>query len=609
MLSKIAFGVTCVLFVSAITVQAQPRARITASTIDSNGNVYVTGWRVVSTSPSLVDIVTIKYDKNGTLQWSHNYPPDRSTPDNEGWGIAADPSGNVYVAGHSGTAGNVDCLLIKYPHDYEQGDAPEWVRTYDGGSSKNDQNWSVAVDSDGYIYVTGYSVQSHDGVLTADIVTMKYDSSGNVAWASLYNGPPNRGEHGFAIVVDPVTKNVYVTGMSDGAGTGSNDMVTMMYNSLGQEQWVQRYSGPVNGLNRGTSLALDAESNVYVTGWSQGTGSIDFVTIKYSVGGNEMWVSRYDGPSGSNDQAAPPAGWGGGTAYFGNYVQNNQGIIVTTEVLEPGPAVEYLIGRVSGLSVNRGIQISLLVKLNVCLESLLAHNAGWRENARHVLDAFIYEVQASAVGKLIAEAEAGELMAVANQINRGILGIETTVVYVAGQSTGANSDVDFSVIKYNAADGGPMWNLPGQPGTTRGSSGNPPNIALRYNGLANSVDRVWAIAIDLDGNVYVTGPSRETIAANVDYFTIKYFVNTYQPVALWEGRYNGPGNGIDQSCGFATWRDPVSGRPYIFRDPITKAHYVGVTGNSIGSGSPAQEYATVMYDGDLDEQWVQRYFQ
>ncbi len=84
----------------------------------------------------------------------------------------------------------------------------------------------------------------------------------------------------------------------------------------------------------------------------------------------------------------PPAG-AVGTAYFGNYVENNQGIIVTTEVLDPVPEVEYLIGRVSALNVNRGIQISLLAKLNVCLESLLADNAGVRNNAHHVLDAFI----------------------------------------------------------------------------------------------------------------------------------------------------------------------------------------------------------------------------
>src|SRR4030042_3220224 len=210
MLRKIALGFACLLFVSVTEAQApQPRARITASTMDSSGNVYVTGWRVFATGA--VDIVTIKYDKSGDMQWSHSYPNDTEIFAAEGWGIAVDPSGNVYVAGHveAVDADIVDCLLIKYPHDYQQGEQPEWVRTYDGGGY--DQNWTIAVDSDGYIYVTGYSQQIHDGFLNSDIVTMKYNSQGDMVWGTprFYNGPANLWENAFAIVVDPVTKNVY----------------------------------------------------------------------------------------------------------------------------------------------------------------------------------------------------------------------------------------------------------------------------------------------------------------------------------------------------------------------------------------------------------------
>ena len=172
MLFRIAFGFTCMLILSVMEAQA---ARITASTMDSNGNVFVTGWRVIP-SPGIAEIVTIKYDKTGQIQWSHTYPGDPAKPDSEGWGIAVDPSGNVYVAGHVGTATNDDCLLIKYPFDYKQGEAPEWVKTYEGGHF--DQNWTIAIDSDGYIYVTGYSQQNHAGFLNSDIVTMKYDSQG-----------------------------------------------------------------------------------------------------------------------------------------------------------------------------------------------------------------------------------------------------------------------------------------------------------------------------------------------------------------------------------------------------------------------------------------------
>src|SRR5512135_2508693 len=110
MLRKVVIAFICLLFVSAVEVQAQ--ARITASTMDANGNVYVTGWRTVVTGAQW-EMATTKYDKNGVRQWTDAYPNDPARPDAESWGIAADAAGNVYVAGHVSGAAGVDCVLIK----------------------------------------------------------------------------------------------------------------------------------------------------------------------------------------------------------------------------------------------------------------------------------------------------------------------------------------------------------------------------------------------------------------------------------------------------------------------------------------------------------------
>ena len=315
-----------------------------------------------------------------------------------------------------------------------------------------------------------------------------------------------------------------------------------------------------------------------------------------------------DGPAGAADSPAPPVGGAlSGSGANTSYIQNNQGIIVTTEMIEPAPAVTYLIAKVSALDLPPDVRAGLLDKLNACLASLLAPNADVRANAGNVLAAFINQFRTPSVTRRITAGEVEELKAVASQIHKAIRGVGTEVVYVGGQSTGVGTNVDFVLLKYNAEDGHPMWNLPGQPGTAAGKPGSPANIALRYDGPVGYIDRGWAMAMDRDGNVFLTGPGSEQSGVGVDYVTLKFFVNTYEPVLAAKGRYNGPGNGTDQSCGIAAWRDPVTGRYFIFRDPATGADYVAVTGNS--QGTTRSEFATVMYDGALVEQWVRRFYQ
>ena len=70
------------------------------------------------------------------------------------------------------------------------------------------------------------------------------------------------------------------------------------------QEWVARYNGPGNAQDYATSIAVDNEGNVYVTGRSAGIETLtDYATIKYNSSGVEQWVARYNGPGNVQDYA------------------------------------------------------------------------------------------------------------------------------------------------------------------------------------------------------------------------------------------------------------------------------------------------------------------
>ena len=170
---------------------------------------------------------------------------------------------------------------------------------YIGPGNPDDYASALAVDAGGSVYVTGTSQGSGT---SSDYATVRYDSDGNELWVARYNGPGNNRDFAAAITVDVVV-NVYVTGQSISSGT-SYDYATVKYDTHGIEQWVARYDGTGNYLDFAKAIAVDSDGNVHVTGYSYGSASIyDYATIKYDVAGTELWVVRYNGPGNYNDVA------------------------------------------------------------------------------------------------------------------------------------------------------------------------------------------------------------------------------------------------------------------------------------------------------------------
>lgn len=151
--------------------------------ISPSGEVYVSG---VVRRGEYFDFITAKYTPNGDLLWSRTY----DFQDGDDW--AADmeigPDGGVYVVGHSFVTGPYRLTLIRYNPDGEE----LWTSFIGEAApcSWHYQAASLLVDTSGNAYVSGYTVNNRICVWkegTQDLLTAKFDRSGNLTWITQWD--------------------------------------------------------------------------------------------------------------------------------------------------------------------------------------------------------------------------------------------------------------------------------------------------------------------------------------------------------------------------------------------------------------------------------------
>ncbi len=269
-----------------------------------------------------------------------------------GFGIAVDGSGSVYVLGRSHATwngpGNIppknpysgggDFVVIKM----DKNGAYQWHAFY--GSASDDYDRGIVVDENGNVYVLGRSNASWNGPgdtlpLNAysggyDIVVIKLNSAGDYQWHTFYGSTSD--DSGLGIAVGG--GNIYVTGYStaswNGLGnalplntySGGLDIVVIQLNSVGVYQWHTFYGSPASN-DSGTGIAVDVNGNVYVTGYSNaswnGPGDTtpknaynslnDIVVLKLNNVGAYQWHTFYG--STSDDYGSGVAVDGNGNSY------------------------------------------------------------------------------------------------------------------------------------------------------------------------------------------------------------------------------------------------------------------------------------------------------
>ncbi len=359
--------------------------------IDASGNIYTTGSfgreadfdpgpGVLNLTPlGSRDVFLSKVDSSGNLVWVRQIGGAASYA--EGLDVAVDASGNVYATGRffgtvdfdpgagvqnlSGASDRMFVVKLDSVGDYV------WAGS-NSSATTNASSWGfgIATDSSGNVYTTGRFSDTFDfdpgpGISNlsapsgSEIFVSKWDNNGDFVWAAdMDSSSGNSGiDRGLDIAVDS-DANIYVTGYFRGTvdfdpGPYSSPLTTLSTGSsrnafvfkLDTDRnfvWAKNIADSASD-SAGEGLTVDAQGNVYTTGWFNDTadfdpgsgtnnrtsqGGLDAFVGKLDPGGNLEWIQTIGG-SGSDVGRAVAVDFTGGvyaTGMFQNSVK-----------FEPGP--------------------------------------------------------------------------------------------------------------------------------------------------------------------------------------------------------------------------------------------------------------------------------
>ncbi len=347
---------------------------------DPNGNVYMCGDTRTLNSAAIAtagstytsmqgerDAFLVKFDPNGQRLWGTYYG---GSLEDYAFACSADANGNIFLAGESISSNNIatpgafqtvkntsyDAYLVKF----NASGVRQWG-TYYGGNA-GDTPFSTAIDNSGNIIIAG-TTGSTNVIATAgtyqpvfsgtntEAFLAKFDTNGNRLWGTYFGGTGQ--ENGYGCISDNAG-NIFLVGTTNSTaniasaganqtiyGGGNNDDYVAKFGPNGNRLWSTYIGGNQddNMINRNCRPAVDANGNVFVTGWTRSTTGIatpgsftptyagnpwDGFLQKYSPNGNLIW-GTYFGSSGW-DQAHSATSDASGNIYITGQTSSGTGI-------------------------------------------------------------------------------------------------------------------------------------------------------------------------------------------------------------------------------------------------------------------------------------------
>ncbi len=351
----------------------------------------------------------------------------------------------------------------------------------------------TCTDDLGNVYVAGFTLNPTTG---ADILVVKLDSKGDTLWSTTFSGSGNYRDQATAIALD-ADYNVVIGGFSYYSSGHNYDFIVLEYDSTGTQQFVTYYDG--GGADGISAISLDGNA-IYATGASAGTaGVFDYATIKVDNTGSLIWSKRYD------------------------YVLAD----VPFDLVATDNVVIVTGGSQGSFTDWDYATVKYSQSTGVALDTIRITGTGFGFDH-------------------------------ANEVVTDWQGY----IYITGTYANISTGLDYKTVKMDQ-QGNIKW-------------------IETYDRVGDD-DEANSVAVDYDGNVYVTGQSKNSIGNN-DYCTIKYDSLGNQQ---WVRFYNNGYNDIAHKIAYGD---------------DNNIYITGESGNSSN-----QDFATVGYETDGDSLWTIRF--
>ncbi|WP_456366177.1 CGP-CTERM sorting domain-containing protein [Thermococcus sp.] len=251
-----------------------------AVAIAPNGDIIVAG-DTSSFGNGGWDTLVIRLDGRGNVKWEKTYGGEDNEYTNA---VAIAPNGDIITAGSTSSfgAGNADIWVMRLS---PSGDV-KWQMTY--GGPKDDEAYGVALTPGGNIVVSGYTESFGAGDWDAGI--LRLSGNGDVIWQKTYGGKKSDEANAVAIAGNG---DIIVAGDTSSFGAGDSDVWVLQLDGGGNVKWAKAYGGKKDDYANAVALTPNGDMIVAGSTYSFGVGGKDLWVLKLDSDGNVEWEKTY----------------------------------------------------------------------------------------------------------------------------------------------------------------------------------------------------------------------------------------------------------------------------------------------------------------------------